>query len=125
MGIPLARGLRFRLGTGVVANWIFGLLALLSLVLLIWQWLVARRFPLHDRSAGLSGANPDATGPGRRPALRGVSLLKPLKGCDAATEDCLRSWFAQEYAGEIQILFGASADDPVGVLVRKLIGEYP
>ncbi|HEY2082198.1 MAG TPA: glycosyltransferase, partial [Verrucomicrobiae bacterium] len=94
-------------------NAIFGSLAVLSFALLIWQWVAARRFPLHRRNADTSFA----------PAL---TLLKSLKGADAATEDCLRSWFAQDYGGEVQILFGVvSADDPVCDIVRKLIGEFP
>jgi ceramide glucosyltransferase len=97
----------------VILSWTFGSLALLSLILLLWQWRVARRFPLHQRSAGLR--------PG--PA---VSLLKPLKGCDSETEACLRSWFIQEYAAPVQILFGvASEDDPVCEIVRKLLREQP
>jgi ceramide glucosyltransferase len=97
----------------VILNAIFGSLALLSLALLLWQWLAARRFPLHERVSDKEFA----------PA---VTLLKPLKGCDAATEACLRSWFAQEYAGPVQIVFGvAAADDPVCALVHKLILEFP
>jgi ceramide glucosyltransferase len=97
----------------VLLNAALGTLALLSLALLLWQWLAARRFPLHRRRAGHSFP----------PA---VTLLKPLKGADAATEECLRSWFAQEYTGRIQILFGvASADDPVCQIVRKLLAEFP
>jgi len=54
-----------------------------------------------------------------------VTLLKPLKGCDPATEDCLRSWFAQQYRGRMQILFGvAAADDPVCGIVRRLLQEF-
>ncbi len=91
---------------------LFGL-ALLSLVLLLWQWLAASRFPLHQRSNRLDYLPP-------------VTLLKSLKGCDESTELCLRSWFLQEYKGGIQILFGvASADDPVCGIVRKLIAEFP
>jgi ceramide glucosyltransferase len=97
----------------VILNAIFGSLAILSFALLMWQWLAARRFPLHQRANDISFA----------PA---VTLLKSLKGTDAATEDCLRSWFAQDYGGEIQILFGvASADDPVCEIVRKLMREFP
>jgi ceramide glucosyltransferase len=92
---------------------IFAFLAWLSLALLVWQWTVARRFPLHRRVAE----------PGFFPA---VTLLKPLKGCDAFTEDCLRSWFRQEYAGPVQLVFGvASSNDPVCALVRKLLEEFP
>jgi ceramide glucosyltransferase len=100
----------------VILNLILGSLALLSLALTLWQWLVARRFPLHQRVPGFSATIP-------QPA---VTLLKPLKGCDAATEDCLRGWFAQKYAGPTQILFGvAAADDPVCGIVRKLLQEFP
>jgi ceramide glucosyltransferase len=96
-----------------ILNLIFGSLALVSFALLIWQWLAARRFPLHERTSDRSFAP-------------GVTVLKPLKGCDAATENCLRSWFVQEYAGPTQILFGvASAEDPVGEVVRKLLKEFP
>jgi cellulose synthase/poly-beta-1,6-N-acetylglucosamine synthase-like glycosyltransferase len=120
----------------VILNLIFGFLALLSLALTLWQWLVARRFPLHQRVSappstsdlrsgrveeGLTVASqPSSLNP--QPPL---TLLKPLKGCDAATEDCLRSWFAQQYSGPVQILFGvAAADDPVCGIVRKLLQEY-
>jgi len=92
---------------------IFAALALLSLVLLLWQWLAARRFPLHRRVAD-SAFTP------------GVTLLKPLKGCDASTAASLESWLRQDYAGPIQILFGvADAADPVCPLVRELIGKNP
>src|SRR5215831_7454965 len=96
----------------VVLNGIFGFLALLSFVVLLWQWIVARRFPLHRRRADAS-SNPE------------VTLLKPLKGCDEATESCLRSWFELKYKGPIQILFGvAAADDPVCEVVTRLISEF-
>ena len=90
-----------------------GTLALLSLALGLWQWFAARRFPLHQRVADSSPA----------PA---VSLLKPLKGCDATTAESLQSWFQQDYAGRIQILFGIKdAQDPAGNIVRELIGKNP
>jgi ceramide glucosyltransferase len=70
------------------------------------------RFPLHQRLADRS-FTPD------------ITILKPLKGCDAETEQCLRSWLAQDYRGAVQILFGvASADDPVWVVVEKLLVEF-
>ena len=100
----------------MILNLIFGLLALLSLVLTLWQWLVARRFALHQR-------NPEPSRPIPRPS---VTLLKPLKGCEPATEDCLRSWFTQQYNGSTQILFGvAKAEDPVCGIVRQLMREFP
>ena len=97
----------------MLSNELIASVAILSLLLTVWQWVVARRFPLHRRTRDASFS----------PA---VSLLKPLKGCDEATEDCLRSWFTQEYPGEVQILFGvASGNDPVCDIVRKLQKEFP
>ncbi|MCW5551034.1 MAG: glycosyltransferase [Verrucomicrobiae bacterium] len=92
---------------------ILGALALLSLALTLWQWLAARRFSLHQRATDNSFA----------PA---VTLLKPLKGCDEHTESCLRSWLAQDYVGEVQVLFGvAEAGDPACAVVAKLLREFP
>lgn len=94
-------------------NAIFAAFALLSFALALWQWLAARKFPLHQRVAKADYA----------PA---ISLLKPLKGCDNTTADSLRSWFDQNYSGPIQILFGvADADDPVCEVVRQIIAENP
>jgi len=88
-------------------------LAILSFALVFWQFIAARTFPLHQRIA-------DA---GFSPA---ISLLKPLKGCDATTAVSLESWFNQNYPGATQILFGvARAEDPVCALVRELIQKYP
>jgi ceramide glucosyltransferase len=91
----------------------FGLLAFLSFALSVWQFVVATRFPLHQRVPD------DRFAPS-------VTILKPLKGCDAETGRCLRSWLAQDYRGQAQILFGvASADDPVCLVVQELIGKFP
>ena len=88
-------------------------LALLSLGLLIWQWIAAARFPLHRRVTDHSFT----------PA---ITLLKPLKGCNATTAESLQSWFNQDYAGQIQILFGvADASDPVCKVVQELIKNNP
>jgi ceramide glucosyltransferase len=87
--------------------------AFLSLALALWQWLAARRFPLHKRIAG-----PDFS-----PA---ISILKPLKGCDKTTAESLQSWFSRNYTGQIQILFGvADANDPVCEIVRELLRKNP
>ena len=95
------------------ANIIFAALALLSLAIAVWQWLAARKFPLHQKIAA-ENFSP------------GVTLLKPLKGCDETTAASLRSWFAQNCGGQIQILFGvADPADPVYDLVRQLISEFP
>jgi ceramide glucosyltransferase len=97
----------------VLLNRILAGFALLSLGLTLWQWLVARRFPLHKQDLPAT-------------VFPGVTLLKPLKGCDESTEACLRSWMVQAYPGSIQILFAvASAEDPVCGVVRKLLAEFP
>jgi ceramide glucosyltransferase len=91
----------------------FAALALLSFALALWQWVAARRFPLHRRVTDLS-------------FVPAITLLKPLKGCDATTVESLQSWFNQNYTGQIQILFGvADASDPVCKIVRELIEKNP
>ena len=92
-------------------------LALLGTGIGVWQFVAACRFPLHRRVA--RAGNATAFTPG-------VTLLKPLKGCDDATRECLRSWFTQEYPGPVQFLFAVqSASDPVCDLVRSLQAEFP
>jgi ceramide glucosyltransferase len=92
---------------------VLGSLALLSLALALWQWLEGRLFPLHQRATDTSFAP-------------GVTLLKPLKGADAETAACLRSWLTQDYRGPVQVLFGvASAEDPACAIVRELLRELP
>jgi ceramide glucosyltransferase len=95
------------------ANAILAVLAFLSLVLALWQWLAARKFPLHQRIAET----------GFTPA---ISILKPLKGSDETTAASLASWFNQNYPGPVQILFGvADANDPVCPIVNGLISRNP
>jgi len=84
-------------------------MALLSWLLTLWQWAVAWRFPLHQRLVNDGAA-------------KAVTVLKPLKGVDSKTAECLQSWLAQRYPAEVQILFGvASANDPVCKLVGELL----
>jgi ceramide glucosyltransferase len=88
-------------------------LTLLGLALLLWQAVVAARFPLHRRETDVSFA----------PA---VTILKPLRGCDEHTADCLRSWFGQDYRGPVQLLLGvADENDPVCFVVRELLRQFP
>jgi len=97
----------------VLVTVILGSLTGLSLALTLWQWWEGRCFPLHQR----------ASKGGTAPAL---TILKPLKGCDVETAECLRGWLAQEYGGPVQVLFGvATADDPVCGLVRELLARFP
>jgi ceramide glucosyltransferase len=92
---------------------ILACLSFLSFGLTFWRAVAAARFPLHRR-------------PAVRSPLSGCAVLKPLKGCDAETQSCLRSWLAQDYPAPVQFLFGvASGDDPVCPLVRELLAEFP
>jgi ceramide glucosyltransferase len=85
----------------------------ISFLLMLWQWLEGRLFPLHRRVRG-------------RAFAPGLTLLKPLKGCDAATEACLRSWLTQSYTGPIQVLFAVDhPDDPVCTVVQRLLAKHP
>ena len=98
----------------------FTILTLISLGLTFWRWVLHLRFPLHGRveRGGSAGASPYQGS--------GVTVLKPLKGCDAETKACLRSWFEQDYAGPVQLLFGvADAEDPACEVVRELIAAFP
>ncbi|MEK7707401.1 MAG: glycosyltransferase [Verrucomicrobiota bacterium] len=102
---------------------ILGALAVVSFLSTLWQWFAARRFPLHQRIETTLDDSTRRIAGGSVPA---VTLLKPLKGTDEFAESCLRSWFTQVYAGEIQMLFGvANADDPACAVVKKLLAEFP
>lgn len=97
----------------MVLTLVLAALAILSLALLAWQVLAASRFPLHRRNADKSHAP-------------SVLVLKPLKGCDEHTAQCLRSWLAQDYQGGLKILFGvADESDPVCAVVRGLLHDLP
>jgi ceramide glucosyltransferase len=55
----------------------------------------------------------------------GVSLLKPVKGLDSDTYDCLASFMKQDYP-QVQILFGvADPSDPVLPVLRSLQQKFP
>lgn len=93
--------------------WFLAGLAALSLVLLLWQWFEGARFPLHRRAPA-----PDFAPP--------LTLLKPLKGADAETAACLRSWLVQDYPGPVQVLFAVAEEtDPAAAVVRQLLTEFP
>lgn len=91
----------------------FGCLTLVSLGLNLWQRQAARRFPLHQPVATADNLPP-------------VTLLKPLKGCDEHTAECLRSWLTQDYPAPVQVLFGIMDEaDPVRRVVQDLLAGFP
>jgi len=96
-----------------ILSLVLAALATLSILLLLWQWIAARSFPLHQQPAALSHPPP-------------VSLLKPLKGAGDSLEECLRSWLEQDYSGPVQVLLGVeSPDDPAVPVVEKLRRDFP
>jgi ceramide glucosyltransferase len=62
-----------------------------------------------------------------RPAYTpAVSLLKPVHGLDHEMYSAFASHCRQEYAGEVEILFGVSSlADPALIAVRQLQEEFP
>jgi len=60
------------------------------------------------------------------PADIPVSILKPLKGCDAEMYECFRSHCEQEYSAPFEIVFGVNeAADEAVPFVERLKKEFP
>lgn len=92
---------------------VIGGLAVLASVLLLWQWTVARRFPLHQASA------PAVPAPS-------VSLLKPVHGADPSLERCLESWLRQAHPAAFEVLVGVHRpDDPAVAVVQSVLARHP
>jgi ceramide glucosyltransferase len=76
--------------------------------------IVAARVFMHERRVVRPEVSP------------GVSILKSLKGLDPGMMDAFRSHCRQIYAGEYELLFGASSlDDPAVEAVKELQAEFP
>lgn len=59
-------------------------------------------------------------------SLPPISLLKPVKGLEENLETCLRSFYEQDYAGPVEIVFASgNREDPALAVARKLAAEYP
>jgi len=85
---------------------VFGILARLSFALYVWQFFLGMRFRYDGE--------PSTT------AFPGITILKPLKGCDSETEACLRTWLEQDYPGPVQVLFGVASEHDAAVdLIRN------
>ncbi|HYE33496.1 MAG TPA: bacteriohopanetetrol glucosamine biosynthesis glycosyltransferase HpnI [Methylomirabilota bacterium] len=93
-----------------------GGLACLSFLIVLWQWVAASRFTLASK---LSEA----------PALDespSITILKPVKGAEEHTRECFESWLSQDYAGKVQVVFGArSANDPACAVIEALRAAHP
>ncbi|MDX2268416.1 MAG: glycosyltransferase [Bryobacter sp.] len=56
----------------------------------------------------------------------GVSILKPVRGLDPDFLEAIRSYAAQQYPGEFELLFGAKdPQDPARSAVEQLRQEFP
>jgi ceramide glucosyltransferase len=92
---------------------VFASLTALSLLLAGWQWFCSLRFPLHARVPARHG-------------LRAVTLLKPIRGWDEQTAQCVQSWLQQDYPAPVQVLFGVDEDDiPARRGLGRLIASLP
>jgi ceramide glucosyltransferase len=81
---------------------------------------------LHVR--GRRSAAPAMRGrePGAIDQLPPISLLKPIKGLEEDLALCLRSFFEQDYPGQLEIVFAsAHRDDPGVQVARRVAREYP
>jgi ceramide glucosyltransferase len=59
------------------------------------------------------------------PPLPGISVLKPLKGLEETTRECLESFLSQNYH-PYQVIFGVrTAADPLLPLLRELQAAFP
>ncbi|MGB9602281.1 MAG: glycosyltransferase [Limisphaerales bacterium] len=93
---------------------VVAIIALCSFVIILWQFAVALRFPMHRRLTAKSGFLPS------------VTVIKPIKGTDEFTAGCLRSWLNQDYKGRMQIIFAVdSKDDPASKICSELLREFP
>lgn len=55
-----------------------------------------------------------------------ITVLKPLHGAEPALAENLATLFAQDYPGEVQVVFGTrDADDPALVLARQFAAARP
>ena len=59
-------------------------------------------------------------------AFPAISLLKPIKGTEEALETNLRTFFEQDYPGELELVFSSCEDhDPGIALARRVARDYP
>jgi ceramide glucosyltransferase len=92
---------------------IFLALALISAAIMLWQFAVAFLFPLRRK---ISNSN----------YLPSITILKPIKGADKFTEECLKSWLEQDYKGQIQFIFAFGSEKDPGVeICERLATNYP
>ena len=76
--------------------------------------------------AALAALTSFARSKGRPSASPPVTIIKPLKDAQPGLGDALERFCRQNYAGQVQILFGVhDADDPAIAVARDLQGRHP
>ena len=105
--------------------WALVILWAAALAYHLLAWVCLRRFLGTSGPGGPSGHGlPHVPVPGgaRGP---GVTILKPVKGWDPDTRECLASFLTQEYA-PYEVLFGvADPEDPALPGLRELAAAHP
>ncbi len=97
-----------------IARLLFLLAGASSGLLLLGLWAVRR----HTRRK-LPHPSPPSDWPG-------ISLLKPLKGMEEDLEANLRSFYAQDYPGPMEVVFAAAdLDDPALPVARRVAADFP
>jgi ceramide glucosyltransferase len=93
-----------------------------------WLHVRARRARAHHRSRAQPRASTDdlSIKSGARDALPAISLLKPIKGLEEDLALCLRSFFEQDYPGQLEIVFASAyLNDPGMRVARQVAAQYP
>lgn len=91
-------------------NWVGAGVSLLGLIAVVWQWVVACRFPLGHRE-GVAGRMP------------GVTVIKPVEGADEGMVEALGSWLRLEYPGEVELLLVVGEGDELGRRVVERLAD--
>lgn len=109
---------------------VLAILAVLAALLMLWQWLAARAFPL-DPAESHGPAATSASAAASLPVAAAswepsVTLLKPVKGADPGTAEALATWMEQLPADRLQVVFGVdSIEDPAVPLIHDLLARHP
>jgi ceramide glucosyltransferase len=97
------------------------LLAAAALGYSVLAWVAVRLW----RNSG-AGHRQGSSGAASRPHAAPVTVLKPLCGAEPGLDHSLRSFCTQDYAGEMQIVFGVqNPTDPALAVLEELRRDYP
>lgn len=97
--------------------WTILFLLILLILMVAWGYQFVALVSLWRFFAGAAAAPRLADPPG-------ITVLKPLRGLEANTRQCLESFLIQDYC-RFQVIFGVLPDDPVIPLLRELQQSHP